>query len=157
MFVGAMLDLGLPLIKLKSELKKSPRFVQLTVSKKSVHSIRATHFHVVCPDQESARSWKQIRTLDRRQQSPPQVKETGIEYFRASQKPRERSTALPPKKFTFTKSAPRIQSSTSWPQRSAPTNSPSMPSIFPAIPLGRGLTRAPHGPLPVPGPATLNS
>ena len=46
MFVGAMLDLGLPLSKLKSELKKIPTLrYTLTVSKKTVHSIRATHFH----------------------------------------------------------------------------------------------------------------
>ena len=64
MFVGAMLDLGLPLSKLKSELKKIPTLrYTLTVSKKTVHSIRATHFQVVSPDKESERSWKQIRRL----------------------------------------------------------------------------------------------
>ena len=52
MFVGAMLDLGLPLSTLKAELKKIPTLrYTLTVSKKTVHSIRATQFQVVCPGQ----------------------------------------------------------------------------------------------------------
>ena len=45
MFVGAMLDAGLPLNKLKSELKKIPTLrYTLTASTKTVHSIRALAF-----------------------------------------------------------------------------------------------------------------
>ena len=82
MFVGAMLDLGLSLTKLKSELKKIPTLrYTLTASKKTVHSIRATHFQVVCPDKESARSWKQIRRLIAGSSLRPKVKEAGIDIF----------------------------------------------------------------------------
>jgi len=43
MFVAALLDLGLPLGKLKAELKKIPTLkFDLKASKKLVHSIRAT-------------------------------------------------------------------------------------------------------------------
>src|SRR5439155_10961974 len=82
MFVGAMFDLGLPLTRLKSELKKIPTLrYALTVSKKTVHSIRATRFHVVCPDEESARSWKQIQSLINRSSLHNTVKESGINIF----------------------------------------------------------------------------
>ena len=48
MFVGALLDLGLELDKLKSELKKLPGLnYRLEVTKKPVYGIRATRFRVV--------------------------------------------------------------------------------------------------------------
>ena len=57
MFVAALLDLGLPLPLLKAELKKIPtlRF-ELKSNKKTVHSIRATQFHVICDKSDSPRS-----------------------------------------------------------------------------------------------------
>jgi pyridinium-3,5-bisthiocarboxylic acid mononucleotide nickel chelatase len=60
MFVAALLDLGLSLNKLKSELKKIPtlRF-ELQASKKTVNGICATRFQPICPKSESERSWKQ--------------------------------------------------------------------------------------------------
>ena len=48
MFVAALLDLGLPLAKLTSELKKIPTLqFKLEKSQKTVHGIRASRFHVV--------------------------------------------------------------------------------------------------------------
>ena len=49
MFVAALLDLGLPLAALKAELKKIPNLkFDLKASKKTVSSIRASQFHVIC-------------------------------------------------------------------------------------------------------------
>ena len=43
MFVAALIDLGLPLAKLKAELKKIPTLTfALKTAKKSVHAVRAT-------------------------------------------------------------------------------------------------------------------
>ncbi|HTF93672.1 MAG TPA: nickel insertion protein, partial [Verrucomicrobiae bacterium] len=82
MFVAALLDLGLSLSKLKTELPKIPTLkFQLKASKKSVHSIRATQFQVICREHEQPRSWKQIRELIERSKLKHAVKDTGIEIF----------------------------------------------------------------------------
>ncbi|HYY24363.1 MAG TPA: nickel insertion protein, partial [Candidatus Udaeobacter sp.] len=82
MFVAALLDLGLSLRKLKSELRKIPtvRFT-LHVAKKTVEGIDATRFQVICPEGESERSWKQIRGLIGQSKLRSEVKETGLRIF----------------------------------------------------------------------------
>ena len=156
MFVGAMLDLGLSLNKLKSELKKIPTIrYTLTVSKKTVHSIRATRFQVVCPDKESARSWKQIRSLIAGSRLDPAVKETGIRIFASLAEAEGKIHGVAPEKVHFheigaTDSIIDIMAA------AAGAHEIGIDAFhFSCIPLGRGLTRALHGSLPVPGPATL--
>ena len=156
MFVGAMLDLGLPLSTLKAELKKIPTLqYTLTVSKKTVHSIRATRFHVVCPNQESARSWKQIRTLISGSRLRPKVKETGLDIFSRLAEAEGKIHGVTPEKVHFHE----VGATDSIVDIIAAAIGAHELAIdafhFSRIPLGRGLTRAQHGPLPIPGPATL--
>ena len=57
MFVGALLDLGLSLAKVRSELKKIPTLqFKLQASHKTLDGIRASRFHVICPEKEPDRS-----------------------------------------------------------------------------------------------------
>jgi pyridinium-3,5-bisthiocarboxylic acid mononucleotide nickel chelatase len=156
MFVGAMLDLGLPLNRLKSELKKIPTLnYRLEVAKKTIHSIGATRFHVICPDQEAGRSWRQIQSLVNRSSLPPAVKETGIKIFARLAEAEGKIHRIAPEKVHFheigaTDSIVDIMAA------AAGTHELGIDAFhFSRIPLGRGLTRALHGPLPVPGPATL--
>ena len=156
MFVGAMLDLGLPLSTLKAELKRIPTLrYTLTVSKKTVHSIRATRFQVVCPDEESARSWKQIRTLIAGSGLRPRVKETGIDIFSRLAEAEGKIHGVSPEKVHFHE----VGATDSIVDIIAAAIGAHELAIdafhFSRIPLGRGLTRALHGPLPIPGPATL--
>ena len=156
MFVGAMLDLGLPLSTLKAELKKIPTLrYTLTVSKKTVHSIRATRFHVVCPNKESARSWKQIRTLIAGSGLRPKVKETGLDIFSRLAEAEGKIHGVAPEKVHFHE----VGATDSIVDIIAAAIGAHELAIdafhFSRIPLGRGLTRAQHGPLPIPGPATL--
>ncbi len=156
MFVGAMLDLGLPLSTLKAELKRIPTLrYTLTVSKKTVHSIRATRFQVVCPDEESARSWKQIRTLIAGSGLRPRVKETGIDIFSRLAEAEGKIHGVAPEKVHFHE----VGATDSIVDIIAAAIGAHELAIdafhFSRIPLGRGLTRALHGPLPIPGPATL--
>ncbi len=101
MFVAALLDLGLPLSKLKAELAKIPTLkFELKASKKSVHSIRATQFQVICREHEQPRSWKQIRELIERSKLKHAVKDNGYRDFHAlgagrSQDPRRRRRPCP--------------------------------------------------------------
>jgi pyridinium-3,5-bisthiocarboxylic acid mononucleotide nickel chelatase len=156
MFVAAMLDLGLPLPKLKSELKKiSGLRYTLTASKKTVHGIRATRFHVACPDKEPQRSWKQIRTCINRSSVNPWVKERGIDIFSRLAQAEGKIHGIAPEKVHFHE----IGATDSIVDIIAAAVGAYELGIeifhFSRIPLGRGITRALHGPLPVPGPATL--
>ena len=82
MFVAALLDLGLPLVTLNSELKKIPTLeFDLKASRKTVHSIRATQFRVVYPDKEPTRSWRQIRNLIQQSKLDSDIKANGIKIF----------------------------------------------------------------------------
>ncbi len=156
MFVAAMLDLGLPLVKLKSELKKIAGLrYRLTVLKKTVQSIRATRFHVVCPDKEKARSWKQIRSLIAKSRLPSSVKETGIDIFSRLAAAEGKIHGVPSEQVHFhevgaTDSIVDIMAA------AIGVRELGIEAFhFSSIPLGRGITRSMHGVLPVPGPATL--
>jgi pyridinium-3,5-bisthiocarboxylic acid mononucleotide nickel chelatase len=156
MFVGAMVDLGLPLNRLKSELKKIPTLnYRLEVAKKTIHSIGATRFHVICPDQEAGRSWKQIQTLINRSSLPPAVKETGIKIFTRLAEAEGKIHRIAPEKVHFHE----IGATDSIVDIMAAAVGSYELGIdafhFSPIPLGRGVTHALHGPLPLPGPATL--
>ncbi len=156
MFVGALLDLGLELDKLKSELKKLPGLnYRLEVTKKTVYGIRATRFRVVCGKKEPERPWKEIRDLIRHSALDPEVKEKGLKIFTRLAEAEGKIHGVAPDKVHFhevgaTDSIVDILSA------AIATHHLKIDSFhFSRIPLGRGVTRSRHGPLPLPGPATL--
>jgi len=158
MFVAALLDLGLPLAMLKSELKKIPslRF-ELKASKKSVQSIRATRFEVICGKEPlgPARSWSDIRKLIQRSRLAPEVKETGAKIFSRLAQAESKIHRVPVDKVHFheigaTDSIVDIMAA------AIGCHHFKINSFhFSKIPLGRGTVQSAHGPLPIPGPATL--
>ena len=156
MFVAALLDLGLPLNKLRAELRKIPtlRF-DLKAAKKPVHSIRATQFQVICAKDESPRSWKQIRGLIKRSKLTAAVKATGLEAFTCLAEAEAKIHGIAVDKVHFhevgaTDSIVDIMAAAIGIEELGIDD-----FHFSKIPLGRGITRSQHGPLPVPGPATL--
>ena len=156
MFVGALLDLGLPLDKLMSELKKLPGLnYRLEVTKKTVYGIRATRFRVVCGKREPERPWKEIRDLIRQSALDPEVKEKGLKIFTRLAEAEGKIHGVAPDKVHFhevgaTDSIVDILSA------AIAIHHLKIDSFhFSRIPLGRGVTRSRHGPLPLPGPATL--
>src|SRR5437870_10970197 len=156
MFVAALLDLGLPIKKLTAELKKIPTLqFKLQVTKKTVNGIRATRFRVICPQKESARSWKQIRTLINRSRLRAEVKETGIGIFNRLAEVEGKIHGISPDQVHFheigaTDSIVDIMAAAIG-YRELEIDS----LHFSRIPLGRGVTGSRHGTLPVPAPATL--
>ncbi len=156
MFAGALLDLGLSLDKLKSELKKLPALhYRLEVTKKTVHGIRATRFRVICGKKESERPWKQIRDLIRQSALDAEVKEKGLKIFARLAEAEGKIHGVAPDKVHFhevgaTDSIVDIIAAAIGCQE-LKTDS----FHFSRIPLGRGVIRSRHGPLPLPGPATL--
>src|SRR3990167_6195997 len=156
MFVGALLDLGLELDQLKSELKKLPGLnYRLEVTKKTVCGISATRFRVVCGKREPERPWKEIRDLIRQSALDPEVKEKGLRIFSRLAEAEGKIHGVPPEKVHFhevgaTDSIVDIMAAAiGWRQIGI------SPLHFSRVPLGRGLARSGHGPLPLPGPATL--
>ena len=156
MFVAALLDLGLSLSLLKAELKKIPtlRF-ELKSNKKPVHSIRATQFRVICDKNDRPRSWQQIRQLIERGKVTPAVKETGLDIFTRLAQAEAKVHGVAVDKVHFhevgaTDSIVDIMAAAIGVQELGIEG-----FYFSTIPLGRGITRSQHGPLPVPGPATL--
>ena len=156
MFVAALLDLGLPLNNLKAELAKIPTLkFQLKASKKSVHSIRATQFQVICRVHEQPRSWKQIRELIERSKLKHAVKDTGIEIFTRLAQAEAKIHGVAVDRVHFhevgaTDSIVDIMAA------AIGIHEFGIESFtFSRIPLGRGIVRSAHGPLPAPGPATL--
>ncbi len=156
MFAAALLDLGLPLNQLKAELKKVPTLkYRLEVTKKTVHSIRASRFRVICGKKESDRSWKQIRSLIQQSALEPGIKEKGLKIFTRLAEAEGKIHGVSPDKVHFhevgaTDSIVDIMAA------AIGSHYLKIDSFhFSRIPLGRGLTRTRHGPLPLPGPATL--
>ena len=158
MFVAALVDIGLPLPLLRSELRKIPslRF-DLKASKKIVQSIRATHFQVICGKgrPESARTWSDIRKLIERSRLASETKETGGKIFSRLAEAESKIHHVPVDKVHFhevgaTDSIVDIMAAAIGCQY---FNIKSFQ--FSKIPLGRGTVQSAHGPLPIPGPATL--
>jgi pyridinium-3,5-bisthiocarboxylic acid mononucleotide nickel chelatase len=156
MFVAALLDLGLPIKKLTSELTKIPTLeFKLRASKKTVSAIRATRFQPICSESESKRSWKQIRTLIAKSKLHSDVKEIGINIFSRLAEVEGKIHRVPPERVHFheigaTDSIIDIMA-TAIGCHELEINS----LYFSRIPLGRGMTESRHGRLPVPAPATL--
>lgn len=156
MFVAALLDLGLPLDRLRAELKKIPtlRF-DIRSRKKIIHSLRASQFQVICPKHEAPRSWKQIRGLIKRSQLDPAVKSTSSEIFAVLAAAEAKIHGVPIDQVHFhevgaTDSVVDIVAAAVGIRELAIEA-----FYFSVIPLGHGMISSAHGLLPAPGPATL--
>jgi uncharacterized protein (TIGR00299 family) protein len=156
MFVAALLDAGLPLSKLKTDLRKIPtlRF-HLKVAKKYVHGVRALHFHVMCEPNEPPRSWKEIRELIQRSKLAPDVKETALDIFSRLAGIEAKIHGVPLDKVHFHEVGATDSIVDIVAAALAVRELEIAAWHFSPIPLGRGLIRSRHGPLPAPGPATL--
>ena len=156
MFVAALLDLGLSLNRLRGELKKIPT-LQFDISsrKKTIHSLRASQFQVICPKHEARRSWKQIRDLIKRSKLDAAVKSTSSEIFAALAAAEAKIHGVPIDEVHFhevgaTDSIVDIVAAVLGVRELGIES-----FYFSVIPLGRGLVSSMHGALPAPGPATL--
>jgi len=156
MFAAALLDGGLPLALLKAELKKIPTLqFALKVSRKTVQSIRATRFQVICAKKEPPRAWREIRRLLERSPLSAAIKATGIAIFTRLAEAEAKIHGTTVDKVHFhevgaTDSIVDIMTA------AIGCHAMKIRSLhFSPVPLGRGLVHGGHGLLPVPGPATL--
>jgi pyridinium-3,5-bisthiocarboxylic acid mononucleotide nickel chelatase len=156
MFVAALLDLGLSLEVLSRELRKVPTLeFELNVATKTVHSIATTYFQVKPPSHEAPRSWTQIRQLIETSDLAHEVKETGVKIFQrlAEAEGKIHGTATEEVHFHEVGATDSIVDIIA---AAIGFHELKIGAVhFSKVPLGRGLTQSSHGPLPVPGPATL--
>jgi uncharacterized protein (TIGR00299 family) protein len=156
MFVAALLDLGLSLEVLSRELRKVPTLeFELNVATKTVHSIATTYFQVKPPNHEAPRSWTQIRQLIETSDLAHEVKETGVKIFQrlAEAEGKIHGTATEEVHFHEVGATDSIVDIIA---AAIGFHELKIGAVhFSKVPLGRGLTQSSHGPLPVPGPATL--
>lgn len=156
MFVAALLDLGLPLDRLRAELKKIPTLqFDIRSRKKTIHSLRASQFQVTCPKHEAPRSWKQIRDLIKRSKLDPRIKSTSSEIFAVLAAAEAKIHGVPIDQVHFhevgaTDSIVDIVAAAVGVRELAIEA-----FYFSVIPLGHGMISSAHGLLPAPGPATL--
>ena len=156
MFVAALLDLGLPLATLKSGLKKIPSLkYRLEVSTKKLHAIRAARFRVLTAKKEPERAWAEVRRLIEGSSLEPEVKESAVGIFARLARAEGKIHGVAPERVRFheigaTDSIVDIVSA------AIGIHHLKIEAFyFSRIPLGRGATRSRHGPLLLPGPATL--
>lgn len=156
MFVAALLDLGLPLNRLRGELKKIPTLqFDIRSRKKAIHSLRASQFQVICPKHEAQRSWKQIRDLITRSRLDLAVKSTSSEIFAALAAAEAKIHGVPIDEVHFHEVG-ATDSIIDIVAAALGVRELGIESFyFSVIPLGRGMVPSAHGLLPAPGPATL--
>jgi pyridinium-3,5-bisthiocarboxylic acid mononucleotide nickel chelatase len=156
MFVAALLDLGLPLAALKSELKKIPGLkYRLEAGSKKLGAIRAMRFRVVTAKKEPERSWTEIRRIIQQSALESETKQRAIDIFARLADAEGKVHGVSPERIHFhevgaTDSIVDIVSA------AIGAHHLHIDAFhFSRIPLGRGVTRSRHGPLPLPAPATL--
>jgi hypothetical protein len=156
MFVAALLDLGLSFDVLSRELRKIPTLeFELDVAKKTIHSIAATQFQVTPPRNEALRSWKQIRQLMDTSELAQDVKETSLKIFHRLAEAEGEIHGVSADEVHFHEVG-ATDSIVDIVAAAVGFHELQIDAVhFSKVPLGRGLTHSGHGPLPVPGPATL--
>jgi pyridinium-3,5-bisthiocarboxylic acid mononucleotide nickel chelatase len=156
MFIAALLDLGLSLEVLRRELRKIPTLkFELNVAKRTVHSITAMQFQVTPPGNEAPRSWNQIRQLVETSELASEVKETGIKIFHRLAEAEGKIHGVPTEEVHFHEVG-ATDSIVDIVAAAIGFHELKIDAVhFSKVPLGRGVTQSGHGPLPVPGPATL--
>ncbi|HEX6175288.1 MAG TPA: nickel pincer cofactor biosynthesis protein LarC [Candidatus Binatia bacterium] len=156
MFVAALLDLGLSLEVLSRELRKIPTLkFELKVDKKTVGSIAATQFQVKAPRNEAPRSWKEIHQLIETSQLAHEIQETGIKIFHRLAEVEGKIHGVPTEEIHFHEVG-ATDSIVDIVAAAIGFHELKIGAMhFSKVPLGRGVIQSGHGPLPVPGPATL--
>lgn len=156
MFVAALLDLGLPLDTLKAELKKIPALkYRLETGTKKLSAIRAARFRVFTGKKEPERTWEEIRRLIGGSALDAEIRERAIAIFSRLAEAEGKIHGVAPKRVHFHEVG-ATDSIVDIVGVAIGIHHLKIDSFyFSRIPLGRGVTRSRHGPLPLPGPATL--
>lgn len=158
MTVGALLSLGLPLDAVRgalAELDIGP--YEIGVFQRELHGIRACKFQVCPPPQapHTHRAFRDIRSMLEKARLHPTVKQRALSMFQRLAIAEGRVHGVAPEDVTFHEIG-AIDSIVDIVATAVGLQYFQIEAAYVSkLPLGTGTVRAQHGPLPVPGPATV--
>lgn len=158
MTVGALLSLGLPLDAVRgalAELDIGP--YEIGVFQRELHGIRACKFQVFPPPQapHTHRAFRDIRSMLEKARLHPTVKQRALSMFQRLAIAEGRVHGVAPEDVTFHEIG-AIDSIVDIVATAVGLQYFQIEAAYVSkLPLGTGTVRAQHGPLPVPGPATV--
>jgi uncharacterized protein (TIGR00299 family) protein len=156
MCLGAFIDLGVDIGKIKRELKKLPvKGYTITTRKERRHGIEGTRFRVKTNQTRRHRTFKDIKGLIEKSKLNPAIKDLSIAIFKNLAKAEGKVHGIPPLKVHFHEVG-AVDSIVDIVGTAIAVKSLDVDRVYSsAIPLGSGWVDTVHGCLPVPAPATL--
>jgi len=156
MILGALVDLGLDIKFLKKELEKlNLSGYEILVEKKQQHHIACTDVDIVVSEQQSHRTFKDIKTIISKSTLDNEIKKTSITIFHklAIAESKVHHTAVDHIHFHEVGAVDSIIDIVGAVIGLKKLN---ITEVFCSpLPLGRGFVTCDHGVLPIPAPATV--
>jgi uncharacterized protein (TIGR00299 family) protein len=157
MFLGALLDAGLPLEEIETCLRTLPlEGYQLKVTQEARNSISGSRFTVrVDKERQTHRNLYAIREIINKGDLSTAVKEKSIEIFEDLAKVEGKIHSLPPEEVNFHEVG-AVDSIVDIVGTVFGIECLGIRSLFVSpLPLGSGFTETAHGRIPIPAPATI--
>lgn len=160
MTVGAFLSLGLPIEVLREHVRRLPLSgYEIAATARSVNGIVATKFDVVIEAHDNEphhhRSHREIRTMIAGSGLAAPVRDTALAIFAALAKAEGKVHGLAPDDVEFHEVG-AVDSIVDIVATAVAVQELAITRVYVSpLPLGSGVVRSQHGPIPVPGPATV--
>jgi pyridinium-3,5-bisthiocarboxylic acid mononucleotide nickel chelatase len=158
MTVGALLSLGLPLERLEAQLRLLPLTgYTIAAEPRRVHGISAIkfHVHVTAHAHHAHRAFRDIRAMLEGSTLDPIVKRHALAIFAKLAEAEAHVHAVAPDDVEFHEVG-AVDSIVDIVGAAVGIAALGVERVYvSALPLGSGIVQSQHGPLPVPGPATL--
>ena len=155
MILAALLDLGVPVDLVESELKKLELDGwELKVSEVKRNAIRALHLDVIVEEQHHHRSWADIRAMIEKSAIGDSAKKRGLEIFSEIAAAEAKVHGVDVEKVHFHEVG-AVDSIIDIMGAAVALDYLGAGVLSSKIPVGRGSVDTAHGSLPVPAPATL--
>lgn len=156
MFLGLLLDLGLPPERLTASLAElNVKGYRLQIDKESRQSIRGTRFQVLIEEEQPARSWREIRSLLEDCPLERSIREKALAVFERLAEAEGRIHGVPMEEVHFHEVG-AVDSIVDILGACIGLHALGIDRIISTpVPLTRGFVETAHGRLPLPAPATL--
>lgn len=154
MFLGALIDAGLPFDVLQKELSKTNLDgYQLSISDENLCGIHSQKLHVRVDNQQSHRSWKDIKKLIKQSSLDSDIRENSLKIFSTLAQAEAKIHGCPVEKVHFheTGNVDAIVDIVGTAIGFSFLNIKKL--ITSPLPMPRGFVECAHGRLPVPAPA----
>ncbi len=160
MTVGAFLSLGLPISELREQLRRLPlQGYAITATPRIVNGIAATKFDVQVDDHDHEhhhhRTHRDIRKMIADSSLAVPVRDTALAIFAALAEAEGKVHGMAPEDVAFHEVG-AVDSIVDIVATAVAMQAFAITRVYVSpLPLGSGVVRSQHGPIPVPGPATV--